>query len=119
MYTRATYIHDIVLYTSYNITSSTTTLVAQWYIRAEDLGLSTSTFLYLTLHTHTYTHIHTPPTAHSNRVTALKFVADEDWILSVSRDKYFQWHCTKTGRKLGSFEGHAWCLAVEYPLISN
>ena len=62
--------------------------------------------------THSLTH-----SAHSNRATALKFIADEDWLLSVGRDKYFQWHCTKTGRKLGSFEAHAWCLAVEYPFV--
>ena len=75
------------------------------------LPLHTSALLSLSLSLF-YTLIHT---AHSNRVTALKSIADEDWLLSVSRDKYFQWHCTKSGRKLGSFEAHAWCLAVEYP----
>lgn len=52
--------------------------------------------------------------AHSNRVTALKYIPELEWLLSVSRDKLFQWHCTKTGRKLGAFDAHAWCLAVEY-----
>ena len=59
------------------------------------------------------THTHT---AHTNRVTALKYVHEHEWVLSVGRDKTFQWYCAKTGRKLGSFEAHAWCLAVEYPI---
>ena len=55
--------------------------------------------------------------AHTSRVTGLKYVKETEWLLSVSRDKSMQWHCTKTGRKLGVFEAHAWCLAVEYPLF--
>ncbi len=56
-----------------------------------------------------------PLVAHAGRVTGLHCVDEQDWLLSVSRDKSFQWYCTKTGRKLGSFEAHAWCLAVQYP----
>ena len=53
--------------------------------------------------------------AHTGRVTGVKFIPDYEWLVSVSRDKSFQFYCTKTGRKLGSYEAQAWCLAVEYP----
>ena len=56
-------------------------------------------------------------TAHSGRVTDLKFLPDQEWLISVGRDKSFQFYCTKTGRKLGTYEAQAWCLAVEYPFI--
>lgn len=45
----------------------------------------------------------------------MKYIGEAEWLLSVSRDKSFHWHCAKTGRKLGSFNANAWCLAVEYP----
>ena len=62
-------------------------------------------------------HTHNP--VHSNRVTALRYVADTEWILSVSRDKSLQWCCTKTGRKLGGFEAQAWCQDVAYDTSSK
>lgn len=46
---------------------------------------------------------------------AVKFIPEQEWLISVSRDKTFQFYCTKTGRKLGNYEAQAWCLAVEYP----
>ena len=75
-------------------------------------------------HTHTqslsHTHTLTPsPTAHSNRITALHFVSENDWILSASRDKTLQWSCTKTGRKLGSFEVQAWCMDIAFDQTSS
>ncbi len=54
-------------------------------------------------------------TAHSGRVSDLKFLPDQEWLISVGRDKTFQFYCTKTGRKLGTYEAQAWCMAVEYP----
>lgn len=56
--------------------------------------------------------------AHSNRVTALKFNAENNWLLSASRDKSFEWYCTSTGRQRGNFKTQSWCTAVEYPLTS-
>jgi len=49
----------------------------------------------------------------------MKYVPEAEWLLSVGRDKSFQWYCAKTGRKLGSFDAHAWCLAVEYDAVSK
>ena len=57
------------------------------------------------------------PLAHSGRVTALKFNAPNNWLLSASRDKSFEWYCTSTGRRRGNFKTQSWCTAVEYPLI--
>ena len=37
----------------------------------------------------------------------------------MSRDKTFQWYCTKTGRKLGSFESQSWCLDVVFDASSK
>ena len=58
-------------------------------------------------------------TVHSNRVTALQFVSQREWILSVSRDKTFQWGCTKSGRKLGRFELQAWCMDIAFDQTSS
>ncbi len=54
--------------------------------------------------------------AHTNRVTAVKFIEDQDWLISVGRDKTLQFYSTKTGRKLGTYEAQAWCMDVEYPV---
>ncbi|XP_065888832.1 WD repeat and FYVE domain-containing protein 2-like [Dysidea avara] len=51
--------------------------------------------------------------AHTGRVTALKFNIENNWLLSVSRDKSFEWHCTSTGRPRGNFKTQSWCTAVE------
>ena len=55
--------------------------------------------------------------AHTGRVTALKFNLENNWLLSVSRDKSFEWHCTSTGRPRGNFKTQSWCTAVEYPFL--
>lgn len=51
--------------------------------------------------------------AHQQRVTGLIFSLDQEWVLSCGRDKYFQWHCSETGRRLGGFECSSWCTALE------
>jgi len=53
--------------------------------------------------------------AHTGRVTALKFDAENSWLISASRDKSFAWYCTSTGHLRGSFKTESWCTAVEYP----
>ncbi len=53
--------------------------------------------------------------AHGGRVNSIMFISDSEWLISAGRDKTFQFYCTKTGRKLGSFEAQAWCMDVEYP----
>lgn len=51
--------------------------------------------------------------AHAEHVTGLIFSLFNEWILSVSRDKSFCWHCSETGRKLGSFQCNSWCTALQ------
>jgi len=52
--------------------------------------------------------------AHQARVTACLLAARSQWVLSVSRDKAFQYHCTETGRRLGGHQTDAWCTALQY-----
>ena len=53
--------------------------------------------------------------AHQGRVTAVLFSLTQEWVLSVGRDKYFQWHCSETGRRLGGYQATAWCTCLQYP----
>ncbi|BFZ00367.1 hypothetical protein BsWGS_03406 [Bradybaena similaris] len=52
--------------------------------------------------------------AHQGRVMAVKFSATHELVLSCSRDKYFMWHCTETGRRLCGFHAPAACLCVAF-----
>lgn len=56
-------------------------------------------------------------TAHQSRVTALLFALQNEWVLSCGRDKYFQWHCSETGRRLGGYQTAAWCTCLQYPFL--
>ena len=53
--------------------------------------------------------------AHQGRISDVKFSVNCEWVLSCGRDKYFQWHCSETGRRLGGYQASAWCLCLEYP----
>jgi hypothetical protein len=53
--------------------------------------------------------------AHQSRVTSIYFALQCEWMLSTSRDKYFQWHCSETGRRLGGYQTSAWCTCCQYP----
>ena len=52
--------------------------------------------------------------AHQARVTATWFTSASNWILSSGRDKYFYFHCTNTGKRLGGYMVNAWCTALAY-----
>ncbi|KAK3764121.1 hypothetical protein RRG08_039292 [Elysia crispata] len=52
--------------------------------------------------------------AHQSRVTAVKFSLRCEWVLSCSKDKYFMWHCSETGRRLGGYQANAACLCLEF-----
>ncbi|CAB4059325.1 WDFY2 [Lepeophtheirus salmonis] len=52
--------------------------------------------------------------AHQGRITAVKYSPNHKYILSVARDKYFQFHCTESGKRLGGYLCNSWCTAVEY-----
>lgn len=57
--------------------------------------------------------------AHQGRVTALLFALYNEWVLSCGRDKYFQWHCSETGRRLGGYQTAAWCTCLSYPFLHS
>ncbi|BFZ06608.1 hypothetical protein BsWGS_09647 [Bradybaena similaris] len=52
--------------------------------------------------------------AHQGRVTAVKFSLSCEWLLTCSKDKYFMWHCTETGRRLSGFQANSICLCLEF-----
>ncbi|GAB6030951.1 WD repeat and FYVE domain-containing protein 2 [Chamberlinius hualienensis] len=52
--------------------------------------------------------------AHQNRVTGVVFALNCEWILSVGRDKYFQWHCSETGQRQGGYLCNAWCTTLQF-----
>jgi len=51
--------------------------------------------------------------AHQARVTSVVFSIMTEWVLSVGRDKFFQWHCSESGRRLGGVECASWCTALQ------
>ena len=54
--------------------------------------------------------------AHMNRVSSVIFSLENEWLLSVGRDKYLQWHDCTTGKRLGGYQTGAWCTSLQYPL---
>jgi len=57
--------------------------------------------------------------AHQGRVTNVIHAKEQGWILSAARDKYFQFHCIETGRRLGGYLCNAWCTAMEYDQLAQ
>lgn len=62
--------------------------------------------------------------AHYGRITGMIWTEVsidnnmEQWILSTSRDKRFQYHNAKNGNPIGTpFVCGSWCTSLEYPFI--
>ncbi|XP_018009401.1 WD repeat and FYVE domain-containing protein 2 isoform X2 [Hyalella azteca] len=52
--------------------------------------------------------------SHQGRVTGVLFSGSHSWILSISRDKFFSFHSTTTGHRLGGYECGGWCSSMEF-----
>ncbi len=52
--------------------------------------------------------------AHQSRVTDVSFSMLTELVLSVGRDKFFQWHCSESGRRLGGYKLEAWGTALQF-----
>lgn len=52
--------------------------------------------------------------SHHARVTQVHYEATPAWILSVGRDKWFQYYCCNTGKRLGGHLCQSWVLSLEY-----
>lgn len=51
--------------------------------------------------------------AHTGRISQVVFSIITEWVLSCSRDKFFNWFCSETGRRLGGIQlGHP-CTALQ------
>jgi len=52
--------------------------------------------------------------SHHARVAKVHYEATPAWILSVGRDKWFQYYCSNTGKRLGGHICQSWVLSLEY-----
>jgi WD40 repeat protein len=52
--------------------------------------------------------------AHNGGVSGLVFCLSAEWVLSVGRDKCLVWHCSETGKRLGSYTVGAWCTSLQF-----
>ncbi|XP_071539125.1 WD repeat and FYVE domain-containing protein 2 [Panulirus ornatus] len=57
--------------------------------------------------------------SHQNRVTSIIFCPLSEWVLSVARDKFFVYHCTESGRRLGGHQCSGWCTALQFDSTSK
>ncbi|KAL9963501.1 hypothetical protein ACROYT_G027012 [Oculina patagonica] len=57
--------------------------------------------------------------AHMNRVSGVVFSLENEWLLSVGRDKYLQWHDCTTGKRLGGYQTEAWCTSIQFDADSK
>ena len=56
---------------------------------------------------------------HMSHVTGVIFSHISEWVLSIARDKFFVYHCTETGRRLGGHQVSGWCTALAYDAMSK
>ena len=54
--------------------------------------------------------------AHQARVAGVIFCLENEWVLSIGRDRFFQYHSTATGQKIGTYQTDSWYMAMQYPL---
>lgn len=57
--------------------------------------------------------------AHQARITNVHFAKHTGWILSAGRDKFFAYHSTETGERLGCFTFEAMCTSMQYDALSK
>lgn len=57
--------------------------------------------------------------AHQARVTGVVFASNNEWVLSIGRDKLFQLHSSETGQRLGSYQTDAWYTALQFDAQSK
>lgn len=51
--------------------------------------------------------------AHQARVVEVVFARVQPWILSCGKDKFFAYHCTDTGRRIGGYTFETPCTALQ------
>lgn len=51
--------------------------------------------------------------AHQSRVSEVVFSKVHNWILSCGKDKFFAYHCTETGRRIGGYTFETPCTALQ------
>ncbi|XP_055848763.1 WD repeat and FYVE domain-containing protein 2 [Episyrphus balteatus] len=57
--------------------------------------------------------------AHQARVVAVLFAKIQSWVLSCAKDKFFAYHCTETGRRLGGYTFETPCTALQFDAMAR
>ncbi|XP_055921961.1 WD repeat and FYVE domain-containing protein 2 [Eupeodes corollae] len=57
--------------------------------------------------------------AHQARVVAVLFAKIQSWVLSCAKDKFFAYHCTETGRRLGCYTFETPCTALQFDAMAR
>jgi len=57
--------------------------------------------------------------SHHARVTQVYYEPTLSWILSVGRDKWFQYYCAVTGKRLGGHICQSWAFSLEFDYASR
>ncbi|KAL7991237.1 hypothetical protein Chor_015493 [Crotalus horridus] len=52
--------------------------------------------------------------AHQSKVLMVLFVLEMEWLLSIGQDKYFTWHCSESGQRLGSYRISAGACGLQF-----
>ncbi|KAL7990857.1 hypothetical protein Chor_014287 [Crotalus horridus] len=53
--------------------------------------------------------------AHQNRVSAIIFCLEAEWVISTGHDKSVSWMCTRSGNMLGRHYFTSWASCLQYP----
>lgn len=53
--------------------------------------------------------------AHQNRVSAVIFCLEAEWVISTGHDKCVSWMCTRSGNMLGRHYFTSWASCLQYP----
>ncbi|XP_043558028.1 WD repeat and FYVE domain-containing protein 1-like [Chiloscyllium plagiosum] len=61
------------------------------------------------------TYVKTYP-AHQNRVSAIVFSPETEWVISTGHDKYLSWMCTRSGCLQGRHCFTAWASCLQYDM---
>ncbi|XP_041069089.1 WD repeat and FYVE domain-containing protein 1 [Carcharodon carcharias] len=64
------------------------------------------------------TYVKTYP-AHQNRISAVMFSPDTEWVISTGHDKYLSWMCTRSGCLRGRHCFSAWASCLQYDIETS
>lgn len=51
---------------------------------------------------------------HQGRIKVVLFSLECEWLLSIGRDKFLQWHCSERGNRIGNYFCKFSCTALQF-----